>query len=115
MTKKDDTLVVVWSSADREVARNMVFMYTYNAKKKGWWENVIFIIWGPSAKLLAEDEYLQGYLKKMKDFGITLEACKACSDDYGVSDDLEKMGVDVKYMGVPLTDYLKQGMHVITF
>jgi len=115
MTKKDDTLVVVWSSADREVARNMVFMYTYNAKKKGWWEHVIIIIWGPSAKLLAEDTHLQGYLEKMKDVGITLEACKACSDDYGVSDDLEKMGVDVKYMGVPLTDYLKQGLHVITF
>ncbi len=115
MGKTDDTLIVVWSSADKEVAKNMAFMYTYNAKKKGWWENVIFIIWGPSAKLLAEDTQLQHLLKKMKDLGITIEACKSCSDDYGVSEDLEKMSVDVKYMGVPLTDYLKQGMHVITF
>lgn len=115
MGNADDTLVVIWSSADKEVARNMAFMYTYNAKKKGWWENVIFIIWGPSAKLLAEDTQLQHLLKNMKDMGITLEACKSCSDDYGVSEDLEKMSVDVKYMGVPLTDYLKQGMRVLTF
>ena len=115
MGNADETLVVIWSSADKEVARNMAFMYTYNAKKKGWWENVIFIIWGPSAKLLAEDTQLQHLLKNMKDMGITLEACKSCSDDYGVSEVLERMSVDVKYMGVPLTDYLKQGMHVLTF
>ncbi|RLB28776.1 MAG: DsrE family protein, partial [Deltaproteobacteria bacterium] len=34
---KPDTLVVLWSSGDREVATRMVFMYTLNAKRKGWW------------------------------------------------------------------------------
>ncbi|MBW2077553.1 MAG: DsrE family protein, partial [Deltaproteobacteria bacterium] len=32
---KPDTLVVLWSSGDREVATRMVFMYTLNAKRKG--------------------------------------------------------------------------------
>lgn len=33
-TAKPDKLAVIWSSADKEVARNMVFMYSKNAKKK---------------------------------------------------------------------------------
>ena len=78
-------------------------------------DDIIFIVWGPSEKLLAEDKELQNYLKKMMETGIVVEACKACSDMYGVSDQLEKLGVDVKFMGVPLTDYLKGDMKTITF
>ena len=43
-------------------------------------------------------------------------ACKACADSYGVSDILEKMGIEVKYMGQPLTQYLKEDEYkVVTF
>ena len=100
-------LAVVWTSGDRDVALKMVFMYTFNAKKQGWWKDVQFIIWGPSSKLLSEDKEIQDYLKKMKGQGIKLLACKACADSYGVSDKLEELGVEVKYMGVPLTELLK--------
>jgi hypothetical protein len=115
MGKDADTLVVVWTSADREVALKMVFMYTLNAKLKGWWTDVRFVVWGPSAKLLSEDKELQEKIEKMKSAGVVLEACKACSDQYGVSPALEAMGIDVKFMGLPLTDYLKSGLPVLTF
>lgn len=113
--KDSEKLVVVWTSSDLEVALKMVYMYTYNAKKYSWWKGVTFIIWGPSSKLLAENKELQDYLRKMKDEGIILEACQACADMYGVSDKLIEMGVDVKYMGVALTEYIKGDSHVITF
>lgn len=111
----NEKLVVLWTSGDLEVAKKMVYMYTYNAKKYGWWKDITFIIWGPSSKLLAENQELQGYLKKMKEAGIKLEACKACADMYGVSEKLTELGVDVKYMGTVLTDYIKSERHVITF
>ena len=41
-------------------------------------------------------------------------ACKACSDSYGVSEILVGLGVDVKYMGAPLTEMLKGDWEVIT-
>ena len=113
--EKKDPLVVLWSSGDREVALKMVFMYTYNAKLHGWWEDIIFVVWGPSEKLLSEDKELQEYLKKMLEAGINVEACKACSDMYGVSEKLKKLGVNVKYMGTPLTDYIKEDLKIITF
>jgi hypothetical protein len=110
-----DKLVVLWTSGDRDVALKMVFMYTLNAKLNNWWTDVTFIIWGPSSKLLSSDGELQDQVKKMKQAGITLEACKACADQYGVSGKLQELGIDVKYMGLPLTQYIKEGRHVLTF
>ena len=115
MTERENSLVVVWSSGDREVALKMVFMYTLNSKLKGWWKDVRFIVWGPSAKLLSVDIELQEYLQKMRDAGVILEACKKCSDLFGVSEKLVDLGIDVKYMGVPLTTYLKEDRNIITF
>ncbi|MCE5251420.1 DsrE family protein [bacterium] len=108
-------LVVVWTSGDRDVALKTAFMYTYNAKKNKWWDEVKLVVWGPSSKLLSDDQELQDYIKKMKDEGVILEACKACSDMYGVSDKLSSLGIDVKYMGKPLTEMLKSGWVSLTF
>lgn len=115
-TKGDKSkLLVVWTSGDRDVALRMVFMYTYNSKKNGWWDEVQLCVWGPSSKLLSGDTELQEYIKKMKDAGVILTACKACADSYGVSETLGEMGIEVKYMGVPLTEMLKSGWTTLTF
>lgn len=111
----NDKLVVVWTSGDREVAENMVFMYTLNAKKKEWFKDVTFIVWGPSTKLLTEDKELRKSLKEMTDEGITIEACLRCAENYQVVPELEKMGVDVKLMGSILSTYLKEDRKIITF
>ncbi len=101
-------LVVLWTSGDREAAFKMAFMYTLNSKKRGWWEEVTLVIWGPSSKLISEDQELQEELEKMKQAGVELLACKACADGYGVTESLERLGVTVKYMGQPLTGFLKE-------
>ncbi len=115
MNKEYDRLVVLWTSGDREVALKMVFMYTLNSKVKGWWQDIRLIVWGPSAQLLSVDVEIQEYVHRMREAGITLEACKACADIHGVSDTLEAMGINVRYMGEPLTGYIKEGCKVITF
>ncbi|MDA3928253.1 MAG: DsrE family protein [Prolixibacteraceae bacterium] len=111
---EDEKLVVVWTSGDREVALKMVFMYTYNAKKYGWWEDITLLIWGPSAKLLTEDTELQEYVKNMQKEGVHLLACKGCADQYGIADKLTDLGVTVKYTGTDLTNFIKE-RKVITF
>jgi hypothetical protein len=115
MVENNEKLVVIWSSGDRNVALSMVFMYTLNANLHGWWDDVTLVVWGPSAKLLAEDTELQENIESMKETGVILEACISCAEMYGVSDKLLKLGIDVKRMGEPLTDYLKEGRKVITF
>ncbi len=113
--KVKNSLVVVWSSGDRDVAEKMVFMYTLNSKLREWWKEVTLIIWGPSSKLISEDIELQNYLKKLKNAGVRLEACITCADMYRVSKKLSALGVEVKPMGLPLTEYLKEGRAVIIF
>ena len=107
-SSKPDELVVLWMSGDREVALKMVFMYTLNSKRFKWgWKNVTLVLWGPSSKLLSTDTDLQKYLSRMKEAGVKLLACKKCADLYGVSDHLRQLGIEVKYMGKPLTEYLR--------
>ncbi len=108
-------LAVLWTSGDRDVALRMVFMYTLHAKQQGWWENIQLVVWGPSSKLLAEDAEIQAEVAKMQDAGVAFVACKACADSYGVSERLEELGVEVKYMGVPLTELLKSDWVTVTF
>ena len=110
-----DKLVVVWTSGDPAMAHSMVLMYAHNAKRVSWFDEVTLIIWGPSAKLSAEDEKIQAKLAEMIGDGVVIEACVACADMYGVADRLKDLGYDVKPMGKPLTDYLKAGYKVLTF
>lgn len=110
-----DTLVVLWSSGDTDVAEKACLMYAHAAKKNNWFKEVILIVWGPSEKLLAENSKLKDKIAVMKKDGVIVEACIACSNMYGVTNDLKVCEVDVKGMGVPLTRYLKRGYKVVSF
>ncbi|MDF1559610.1 MAG: DsrE family protein [Bacteroidales bacterium] len=110
-----DKLVVVWTSDDPMVAERVALMYTHAAKTAGWFKDVTLVIWGPSAKLITENIKLQDKLRAMQKDGVVIEACVACANAYGVTEDLKKLGYDVKGMGKPLTDYLKSGAKVLTF
>jgi len=111
----DSRLAVVWTSGDPEVAHRVCFMYTENAKKQKWFDEVTLIVWGPSARLLAGDKDLQAMVRTMLNGGVKVQACLACADSYGVTDQLRKLGIEVRYMGKPLTDLIKGGWKVLTF
>jgi hypothetical protein len=114
MENNSSKLAVLWTSGDPDVAEKMAFMYTYNAKKQGWFDEVVLIVWGPSAKLLSENKMLQDYVKKMQEAGIKVEACMACARMYEVDGKLQELGIDVKGMGVPLSNYLKEGWKTLS-
>ena len=111
----DDKLVVLWTSGDPEVAEKVCFMYTHNAKLQGWFDEVTLVVWGPSSKLLSENADLQKSVKAMIAAGIKVEACISCANMYGVVQELRDIGIDVKGMGVPLTDYLKSDAKILSF
>lgn len=115
LSQEPSKLAVVWTSADPEVATRVAFMYTLNAKRQGWFDEVTLIVWGPSAKLLSDNAEIQAAVAEMAEVGVEVVACKACADSYEVGPILEELGVDVKYMGQPLTDMLKSDWKVITF
>jgi len=114
-TKNSDTLCILWTSGDTDVAIKMVLMYDNAAKQNKWFNEVQLIIWGPSSKLTSENEEIQETLEQLMKIGVKIEACKACADQYGVSDKLKSFGIDVKYMGEPLTEILKSNKKLMIF
>jgi len=110
-------LAVIWSSGDPDVAEKVCFMYTHAAKRAKWFNEVVLIVWGPSAKLLSENEKLQTKIKAMAKDGVKLQACVACARMYGndVVNKLKEIGIEVKGMGVPLSNYLKNNWKTLTF
>ena len=115
MEIKKEKLAVLWVSGDPDVAEKSCLMYTHAAKRNGWFDDVVLIVWGSSSRLLAEDKALQEKVKAMIEDGVILEACIACSEMLGVTEELKALGIDVKGMGLPLSNYLKSGYHVLTY
>jgi hypothetical protein len=107
-------LYVLWTNDNAITAEKMVFMYTVNSLIHGWWENVTLIVWGATAKLVSEDANIQKKIKEALDAGVHITACKACADQLGVTEVLEKLQIEVKYWGVPLTEILKNNEMLLT-
>jgi hypothetical protein len=113
--ENSDQLVIVWTTDNPYTAERMILMYAHAAKTAGWFQDVTLIIWGPSAKMVAENIKIQEKLKSMQDDGVEIRACIVCANMYEVTEDLKALGFDVQGMGKPLTDYLKSGAKVLTF
>ena len=108
-------LLIVWSSADIEVAHNLVLLYGSVILPREYWDEATIMIWGPSAKLLAHNEALQEKVKAIMQTGIHFNCCVVCSDEYGVSQTLEHLGVELTHTGEMLTHALQNDWKVITF
>ena len=108
-------LLIVWSSAEIEVAKKMVLLYSSVILPRGYWDQAHLMVWGPSAKILAENEALQEMVAKIKETGVKLSCCVVCSDEYGVSEKLASLGIDMIHTGEVLTDALQNDWKVMTF
>lgn len=109
-----ESLTILWTTDNKDTFFNMINMYAVNALKHNWWEEVTVIIWGASARLAGSDVQVQLEIMEMIQQGVKVEACKACADICAVSDQLEKLGVKVRYMGVTLTEILKSDKKLLT-
>lgn len=109
-----DKLHILWTTENKNTAKNMIAMYANYSKKNTLWKEINIIIWGGSAKLIKDDKEMQDLVKKMIANGINVEACKACADQFKSTQVLKTLGVDVKYMGIPLTKYLKNNEKILT-
>jgi hypothetical protein len=112
---KIDKLTILWTSENEEIATNMLLMYTLKSNLNNWWKECNLITWGPSNKILCENPEVQVMVKQIMDTGVKVYSCKRCAEEYGIVEKLENMGIEVKLMGEPLTNYLQDSSYrVIT-
>lgn len=100
-------LNVLWTNADVTTFEKMVYMYTKNSLLQKWWDEVVLIIWGGTAKLVGNSDDVKKKIKELMEVGVKVSACRACADQLGVTGELEKLGIEVKYWGEPLTAILQ--------
>ena len=111
---KKTHLYILWTNGDPITAEKMVFMYAINSLIRGWWQKVTLIIWGSPAQLVSEDINIQKKIKEALDAGVHITACKACADQLGVTEALEKLKIEVIYWGAPLTEILASEERLLT-
>ncbi|MFA9423942.1 MAG: DsrE family protein [Sedimentibacter sp.] len=107
-------LTILWTNADPLTAEMMVFMYAEASLKYKWWDSVEIIVWGATAKLVAENKHIQEKLLDVKAKGVEVGFCIACATKLGVADEIDALGFELKSMGPPLTEILKTDGKLIT-
>jgi hypothetical protein len=109
-----NTLYILWTNADLDTSLRMVMMYSTNSKLYHWWEHVVVIIWGATAKLAAENTQVLEAMQVAMSAGVKFTACSACARQLGVVEKLEAQGIEVIGWGEALTELLKNNEKLIT-
>ena len=108
-------LLIIWSTSEIEVAKKMILLYGSVILPRNYWDAAHIMIWGPSAKLLAENVELQEMVSNVQATGVKFSCCVVCSDDYGVTEKLASLGIDMTHTGERLTESLQSDWKVLTF
>ena len=107
-------VMIVIASGEREKAWTGL-LYAHWVVSSGCMDEARIFIWGPSSEIVARDAELKAMVEEIIRLGETVYVCKACSDKYGVSGELEKMGCRVEYVGPVSTEFIRQGYTVFSW
>jgi hypothetical protein len=110
----ENKLTILWANADPITTEFMVFMYAHNSLVHNWWDEVEIIVWGATAKLVAEDKSIQKKLLELQGEGIKIRFCLACAIKLDIVNEIRSLGFDLEYMGIPLTEVLKKDGKLLT-
>lgn len=103
--------VLIWlASGDLEKLRPGI-LWGSKASENGWVDTVRFVVFGAAEQTLPTDDEL---------FETVLNAqettfCKAVADSMDLTDQLQRKGAQVEYVGVPIADAIKDGWQVLVF
>jgi hypothetical protein len=100
-------LLVIIATGEKEKALTGI-MYAGNALKRNWMDDTKIVFFGPSERLIVEDEQVYEKAKELTVAGECF-ACKAISDKEGISVKLEKLGAKVEYVGSIISQFIKDG------
>ncbi|MBW2093147.1 MAG: hypothetical protein JRI34_13620 [Deltaproteobacteria bacterium] len=89
-------------------------MYARNAMRFKWMDDVKVIFFGPSQRLLVENEQVSQAAQEIADQEISF-VCKFISDQDGTSEKIEALGLKVEYVGPIISGFIKDGYVPMVF
>jgi len=102
--------VLIWLASGEVEKLRPGILYGTNARKFGWLEDVQFVVFGESERLMLERQDLFELLQDN-----STAYCKFVADDMEITPALEEMGAKVIFVGDYISNFIKQGYQVITF
>jgi len=106
-------LVIIVSGDQAKILPGL--MWSLNALKYGWVEDLEVAFFGPSERLIAEsDPLVMDALSKLRDAGKEPVACRRIAENSGFLKELEGK-VRVEYIGPMIGKLLDEGYTPITF
>jgi hypothetical protein len=109
-----DKLNILWTTGNKNKVFSMLNMFASRSEKNDWWNDVNVIIYGASAKLVGTDKKVQVEIVDMISQGVNVEAFKDSCDNFGVTEKLIELGVNVRSMGKPMNEYIQSGQRILT-
>ena len=107
-------LAVILSSGDPKVIE-IGLMYTLNAIKNSWMDNIKLYLFGPAEVEIATDPDLRTSVQKVIAEGTIPVACKWGADKYSVSALLAELGCEVDYVGASISRAIRDGYVPLTW
>ena len=103
-----DRIIVIIATAEAAKARTGA-MYALNAMKSGWLQDVKLVLFGPAERLFLEDPDFEDLVRQFMEVAKTPLACQYISDKERTSERLRDMGLDVQYVGPPISEAIREG------
>lgn len=103
-----DKVVVVLSSKDRDVLL-WGLRYSWRSVESNYLDDVKVVALGPSEKVISEDPDLQEMIKRIQEQGKVVSACKAFSDEEGITDQLSELDIEVDFVGAIIGKLIREG------
>ena len=102
--------VLIWlASGDLEKLQPGI-LYGTNARKFGWLDDVQFVVFGESERLLLDHPETFDLLQQNE-----AAYCKFVADDMQITEELKEKGANIIYVGDYISKFIKDGYEVITF
>ncbi len=102
--------VLIWLASGEMEKLQPGIIYGTNARKHGWVDDVQFVIFGESERLMLEHPETFELLQNN-----SAAYCKFVADDMGITATLEEKGANIIYVGDYISNFIKEGYQVITF
>ena len=111
-----ESVTILWSSGDPDVFYNCIKPYYNYTCEKNCWNKMNLLLWGPSIRLLKENQDLQDDLAELISRGLKVKASRYSMEKYHLTEKLSKLGMEVLYIEEDITNELKGGMaHLLAF
>ncbi|NNJ91225.1 MAG: hypothetical protein HKP55_06095 [Gammaproteobacteria bacterium] len=103
--------VLIWLVSGDRAKLEPGILWGVNATNSGWVDEVRFVVFGESQKLLLEDQDLFEMVNEIQPSMF----CLHLAESQNIKKDLEEKGANLIDVGEPIAEAIKEGFQVITF